>query len=365
MQRNGKELNGLLPVTPHTCYRNEPEAKAFIARQKRAPVGQEPDQRLYWDAAYNGFNQFYLDGLTVDARNAAKRAKVLAVKGKPVPIKYNNISTAAVGGAPVVMAYISTHAIAGCTSTCPRTGAKGGLQGSLDDFECWYDTIPLDHQRQILDFDYYNHKKGIEKLKPGYKQRPFDYKNFKVPISSACQCSVSGRPSLSHSHTSGKRIASAAHCLRKSRLRFATYRCSAPHTSTPTQSPCASCTTMSMLKSAPLMNMPVSCARPFSPFTDISGSSLTMPASGYADTIISHTSATPLSAPALCTGHLRRRCCPAHAYMCTAHPALSHCGLYGCPSLSKTYCSRTLACRCLRVALSTILSLGLCRSSSC
>ena len=193
MQRGGEELMGQQPVTPHSCYRNEPEAQQFIQRQKWQPPRQSSasatenaeqprDPRLFWDPVVNGMNQVAIDGLTIDARVAAKKRKVLAVKGQPVPIKYNNISTASVGGAPVVMMYLSTHATAGSQAAFPRTGAKGGLKGSLDDFKCWFDDLPRSYIDQIKEFKYYNHSRALKKMRkkefPAHE--PFDYTNFKV-----------------------------------------------------------------------------------------------------------------------------------------------------------------------------------------
>ena len=276
MQRNGEELGGTQPVTPHTCYRDEPEAQQFIMRQKwLPPPGTSPadpihppllpDPRLFWDPIVNGMNQVAIDGLTIDARNAAKRRKVLAKRNHPVPIAYNNVSKASVGGAPVTMMYLSVHATAGSQGVFPRTGAKGGKKGSLESAVRWHEELPESWRNQIKEFSYYNHAAALKKMtkKEFPITEPFDYKMFKVCSNSSRHFSASGCPFLSHNVVKGKRSARAATSFASSRFfLLLSCRCSDPQTSMPSHCLSVGCTTRSTQKSAPFTNNPVLCARP-------------------------------------------------------------------------------------------------------
>lgn len=374
MQRNGEELLGKRPWEPHKCYRDEPEAQQFIKRQKMTTAelirdGWHPplaDPRLFWDPIVNGMNQVYLDALTIDARKAAKPKRILAKRNEPVPVNYNSVSKASVGRAPVAMMYLSAHATAGSQGVFPRTGAKEGKKGSLQGFELWHQGIPREWQDQVKEFGYYNHAAALENMtkKTFASHEPFDYRHFKVRSSCTLHCSLSGWPSLSHNLSKGKRTACAARSLASSRFCFSlSYRCSSPHTSMPSHCFVGCCTTRSIQKSGPFMNMPVQCARPSTPFTDISGNSPMMPASGSSSRSSAYTSATPLSARRLCTGQTAHRLC---LYSCTLHPSHAHSALTACPSCRCTYTCNTSSCRRRRTLLLTSLMrlLGTCSACS-
>lgn len=184
MQRTGLELDGKLPVTPHSCYRNEPEAQAFFQRQRTAPANPDDpdsDHRLFWNVGWNSLNQAAADGLTFDAREVGKR-RVLAVRGYPVPVHKDDTSTASVGGAPRIMAYLNVHATCGTSIYFPYTGAKGGSKGALDGFEYWFDVVPERFKQHCIDFGYYNQKPAMTRKlsKTNYLKEPFNPAYFKV-----------------------------------------------------------------------------------------------------------------------------------------------------------------------------------------
>jgi hypothetical protein len=180
-------LKGEMPVEFPSFYDGVEGAQKSLKRQRAPPEDWHPpmaDPRYYWDMLH-GYDQFCRDGLTMDARELGKKKRVLAQRGKPVPVDVNNVATSSVGKAPRVMAYIATHAQCGTGVWFPMHGAKGGTAGAMEGFEDWHEPMPLSYKQHVLDFDYYNmpealasfralelHKQPVEQVqKVGFRVR--------------------------------------------------------------------------------------------------------------------------------------------------------------------------------------------------
>lgn len=118
----------------------------------------------------NGFDQWWIDALTVDPHKMLEGMSGLWEHGRPQPVTTTYLQNASPGSLPSVMVYLAVHPKFGTHAFYPYHGAKGGgavktgAGKTFDGFKFWFSDMKPAEVAQIVSKQYCNQPDGVTKF---------------------------------------------------------------------------------------------------------------------------------------------------------------------------------------------------------
>jgi len=164
---------GQKPVQFKACCAKTADLAAASAAQAASQASTSaaaPSQEYMWDPQ-NGYDQWWIDALTVDPSQMLENMSGLWVHGEPQPVTSTKLGNASIGSLPKVMVYLVCHAKFGTHAFFPYHGAKHGGdakdgEGKMyDGFQYWYSELTPEQREQLKGSSLGNHELTAEEKK--------------------------------------------------------------------------------------------------------------------------------------------------------------------------------------------------------
>lgn len=180
VQRFARMVIGLEPVEFNSYYQKDVCAGAW-------DYLFAGDIRYMW-AHENGFNQWWIDELTIDPQKLITDEEGYPLKAelKDVVLESDMVN-ASIGSVPSTQVILCMHAEHGCMAFFPALGLKRGRQDSQQGVSVWLDNLSAEDQEKIKQRTWYCHPDAVKKMQnngtPGQKMdfdSEFTKRNFLV-----------------------------------------------------------------------------------------------------------------------------------------------------------------------------------------
>lgn len=160
---------GRKPVQFKACSAKAADLAARAAAQAAAQASTSaaarhpPPQEYMWNPE-NGYDQWWIDALTVEPSKLLENMHGLWVHGEPQPVTSTKLGNASIGSLPKVLVYLVCHATFGTHAFFPYHGAKHGGddkdgEGKMyDGFQYWYSELTPEQRDQLKDTAFSNHE---------------------------------------------------------------------------------------------------------------------------------------------------------------------------------------------------------------
>lgn len=155
------------------------------------------DVKYMW-AHQNGFNQWWVDELTIDPSKLVMDEEGYPLKDelKDVVLESDMIN-ASIGSVPSTQVILCMHAVHGTLAFIPALGMKRGRKDAQEGVTLWLDNLTEADQEKLKQRKWYCDLKAVDKMRkkgtPG-QQVDFDQgytlRNFLVCTLSACMCAI-------------------------------------------------------------------------------------------------------------------------------------------------------------------------------
>lgn len=152
MQRCAKEILGETHVHFESGIHTDPVAYEACREAGIFDKGY----KYYWKHE-NGFNQWFIDGLTIEATRMLSGKTVLwdSSCGKGAPVHESDVVNASPGDLPQVYAFLASHAEFGTVLFLPRLSCKGGDDDAWDGVEFYTAHISEEEKELVKDMQMY------------------------------------------------------------------------------------------------------------------------------------------------------------------------------------------------------------------
>lgn len=170
-----------------------PDGYAGICENVYNYIYDKDKYKYMWEHK-RGYNQWWIDALSVDPSKLLTDVTGLWELGTPHPISNTKLENANIGTLPNIQVYIAVHAVHGTHAFFSWHGAKhGGLDKDgkktlYKEFNYWFDDLTEQEKRDIVAAGYCNSPKGLKNFRKkaskadieAFESGPFDQKWFLV-----------------------------------------------------------------------------------------------------------------------------------------------------------------------------------------